>query len=108
MLEKRVYPASTMINETHWWVTGGWNTQKKWIRSTEVYDSRSKQFQRYVDMPKGLSLHNLVKVNQTHFVILGGQVTPNQAYMFDRYEFRTRKNVAIENVKAYNFVNTKK
>lgn len=69
-----------------WWITGGYLfiDGPVYLRSTELYDSSTETFTNYVDLPEGLSFHNLVNINSTHMVVLGGPVPSADVYMFDR------------------------
>ncbi len=69
-------------DEDIWWVTGGWNGET--INSTEVYTVDDNDFEFGVDLPRPLGYHNLVNVNNTHMVVLGGYDVTNLVFMIDR------------------------
>lgn len=79
MLEDRDDAASAQFGSTgFWWVTGGETI------STELYDDTTRQFYSYVDLPKTMSYHNMVNINDTHTVILGGAYTSGDIFIFSR------------------------
>ncbi len=68
-----------------WWVTGGGYFGLGDVkRSTEVFDVLDNGFEFSVDLPKVMRYHNLVNVNNTHMVLLGGQDTSNDIFVIDR------------------------
>ena len=83
MTEARAYAASAQFGDTGlWWITGGENDNGV-TESTEIYDGATEQFTPFVDLPVPMYGHNLVNINNTHMVALGGFFESNQAFMFD-------------------------
>lgn len=84
MLESRYSAAATMFegNEDLWWVTGGELDDVK-LKTTEIYNS-SSGFESSIDLPKRLEHHNLVNINETHTVLLGGDILSNNVYIIDK------------------------
>ena len=70
-----------------WWITGGDNTQStvEALDTTELYDATTNSFTYGVDLPKEMLYHNLVNVNSTHMVVLGGADVSDEAFIFDKY-----------------------
>ncbi len=64
-----------------WWVTGGNHSPS----STEFFSVSNNNFTYTVDLPKNMYYHNLVNVNHTHMVLLGGYYPSDEVYTIDRY-----------------------
>ena len=81
MNEDRLYASAAMFegDDSIWWITGGWNGD-----STETYNALDDSFVPGPDLPKYMYYHNLVNVNNTHMVVLGGQSTTDETFIFDR------------------------
>ena len=60
-------------DDQFWWVTGGAYYGINNVNTTELYDRVTKQFTYYSEMPYETDLHNLINVNNTHTVLLGGR-----------------------------------
>ena len=90
MEEPRSGAAGVLFDEDEgiWWITGG---QGQIHFSTELYYPDQFRFSIYVSLPPTLSYHNFVKVNATHFVLLGGQKATDQVFMFDKSVLDTVK-----------------
>ncbi len=71
-------------NDSIWWITGGYYAGSD-LHSTEVFNAEDESFTRGINLPKEMSYHNLVNVNSTHMVVLGGIVTSDEIFIFDRY-----------------------
>ena len=69
-----------MVSPTEWWVTGGNGTG---TGDSEVYDVDSSDFAKNVSLPKFMSLHTLIAINETHSMMLGGEPASPDAYFFD-------------------------
>ena len=87
MNEERSYSASAMLegDDSIWWITGG--TNGNYLDSTEVFSVNDSSFTFGVNLPKKMYVHNLVNVNQTHMVLLGGEYTSDEVYITDRYTY---------------------
>ena len=86
MRQGRRYAAAAMFQDEPniWWVTGGYNGVSA-LSSTEVYNATRNIFSYGVEMPMEMSYHNLVNVNNTHMVLLGGQYPGcDEVFIFDR------------------------
>ena len=84
MNEIRGYAAAAMFEggDDIWWITGGYGGS--FWDSTEVFSVNDNSFAFGVDLPKELENHNLVNVNNTHMVLLGGYVASDEVYIIDR------------------------
>lgn len=84
MNEIRHMAAAAMfeVDEENWWVTGG--SRNGDLRSTEVFNVRDRTFSYGVDLPTGMRYHNLVNVNHTHMVVLGGDIYSDDIFIIDR------------------------
>ena len=81
----RIYSNAIQLNSSKWLITGG-----PFQTSTEIYDSKTKTFSSYVDLPlnKSSTFHGsgendgygILKVNQTHLAHL----TRSKFYLFNR------------------------
>ena len=69
-------------DDSIWWVTGGYNGE--YLQSTEVFNVNDNSFTNGIDLPKGLDDHNLITVNSTHMVLLGGQDYTDEVFIIDR------------------------
>ena len=85
MIEKRHYAAAAMFEDYDdiWWITGG-KEDFDWTYSTEFYNANDSSFTLGPDLPRELILHNLVNVNKTHMVLLGGNDASDRINIFDR------------------------
>ena len=74
--EKRSYAASIVYNNTIW-ITGGFDSDVKpyvsTLKSTE-YILKSGESVMGPDLPTKLFAHEMVKINQTHTLIIGGSI----------------------------------
>ena len=77
MTTSRAYAAGTQITNNLWWITGGGST-------TELYNATDEQFYPYVDLPKSMSKHNIININVTHTVLLGGSASTDEVYVFNQ------------------------
>lgn len=83
MNSPREYAAGAQFyNSSLWWITGGW--MGDYLNSTEMFSDFSDQFAPYSPLPKDVSHHNLVNVNNTHMVLLGGYFLSNEVFIFNR------------------------
>ena len=84
MNKPRIDAASAWITDEEWWVTGGFQYENyERMRSTEVYDASTREFEPYVDLPVAANRHNLVNVNETHTVLVLSEAG-TELYIFDR------------------------
>ena len=66
----RRHAAAVKMSPTKWWITGGYYGSSG-SSFTEVYEE-GRGFTGFVELPGQQYLHNMVKVNETHYVLLGG------------------------------------
>ena len=85
MVSPRLSAAAAQFTADLWWVTGGHHNGST-LDTTELYNANTGAFASYVDLPKPMEAHNVVALNETHMVLLGGHSPTNDAYLFDRYE----------------------
>ncbi len=85
MNDHRSLAAASMFegDDAIWWMTGGENFDFE-TKSTELYSVANNNFSLGVDLPQRLAYHNLVNVNNTHMVLLGGEDDIDDVYIFDR------------------------
>ena len=83
MIESRSNAACAMFegDDSIWWVTGG---TAYGDNTTEVFHVANESFSFGVDMPQGMSSHDLVNVNETHMFYLGDHASADEIFMFDR------------------------
>ena len=84
MNRRRYYAASVMYNSTHWWITGGWSDITGAHKSTELYDINTMTFSMFVDLPMTRDFHNMVKINETHIMLVGNGFPTALAWMFNQ------------------------
>ena len=93
MFVERAFAAAAMFegDDNIWWITGGDNSDLlHYIESTEVFDVESNSFSFGADLPKEVAKHNLVNINSTHMVMLGGTDEDNEVFIFDRYVYNNQ------------------
>ena len=73
MQERRDDAAAAMFedDEDIWWITGGIDDELI-SKTQEVYSASANNFFIGGSLPKRMTRHNLVNVNNTHMVVLGG------------------------------------
>ena len=71
-MENRTEAAAVQMTSNTWWVTGGSNGSSL-LATTEMFTA-GQGFAPYVDLPQPKYYHNLVKVNETHIMLLGGKL----------------------------------
>ena len=71
-----------------WWVTGGYDGFYV-LEDTEIFDVNEERFTTGIDLPKEMHDHNLVNVNNTHMVLLGGFETTDEVFIIDRLVYET-------------------
>lgn len=72
-----------MLSEDRWWITGG-EFDRQYHEETEFYDANYESFTDYYDLPRGAGSHVLTKVNDTHFIFLGGADLHSDVWIFSR------------------------
>ena len=85
MNEARNQAAAAMFenDDDVWWITGGWDSQT--LKTTEITDGKGGNFSSAVDLPRRMFYHNLVSVNNTHMVVLGGFAQSDSVSIFNRF-----------------------
>lgn len=79
----------------NWWITGG-NDDGYLEQTTEIFNVFDNDFNFGVDLPKPNVDHNLINVNSTHMVLLGGDDSRDHSvYIIDR--FVTKKSLHLQN-----------
>jgi len=82
MREARYAAAAVLLSDTQWWVTGGHDNSQNFLSSTELF-TVGQGFSAYTNLPVALGYHNLVKVDDTHVMLLGGNVDSSKVWLFD-------------------------
>lgn len=73
-------------NDNTWWVTGGLTEYGISLDSSEEYHGTSGIFLGGRDLPKEMDSHNLVNVNSSDMVALGGQYPgSDEVFLYSRY-----------------------
>ena len=79
----RAYAGAVMLNDSHWWITGGYGEEGDW-KSTELYNLEDNTFSPYIDLPVATFGHVLLKLDETHFFICcGSSGLDGKTYIFD-------------------------
>ena len=81
MLVGRSDPASTIFNN-QFWVTGGFNPDGAFLKSSELFDSNANRFIKFVDLPQDRYLHNIIQIDDNRAMLLGGQDLYQDTYDF--------------------------
>jgi hypothetical protein len=71
MLGCREGSAGVQLSNTTWWVTGGRGCG--WGRTTELL-TLGVGFDWHWDLPEPMALHNVIRVDDTHIMFVGGAV----------------------------------
>ena len=71
-------------DDQFWWITGGFNGYNFYLRSTETFDALADEFSRDILLPGEFRQHNLVNVNSTHTVLLGGMSGTDEVYYIEK------------------------
>ena len=74
-------------DDDFWWIAGGYASDP--LDSTEYYNATTNRFSYGVDLPVRKSYANLVNVNKTHMVLVGGDEYSDDIYIIDRYQLTT-------------------
>ena len=84
MNDARDYASAAMFegNDQDWWITGGSSGIN--LRTTDLYNVGIDNFTYGVDMPRNLAQHNLINVNSTHMVLLGGEELTDEVFIFNK------------------------
>ena len=78
-------------DDNTWWVTGGYNGVAS-LSTTEIYNFDNNSFSTGPYLPTSLYNHNLVNVNNTHMVVLGGEFSSREIFILDK---SVHKNVSL-------------
>lgn len=83
MLQSRSEPSGSWLTDRYLWLTGGEGPEGP-LDTTEVFDVLDNVFYTSgVTLPKKMSGHHVVKVNQTHFILLGGVKLTKKVFLLD-------------------------
>ena len=75
--------AGAHFSPDEYWITGGYVSLLNETDSTELYTAGSG-FANYTDLPRRMKKHNLVALNATHMMALGGDPRSAEVSIFDR------------------------
>jgi hypothetical protein len=59
------------LSDTEWWLTGGFVNNEP-SNKTEIY-TVGVGFNPFVDLPEKRFRHNVIQINSTHFMVVGGE-----------------------------------
>ncbi len=76
--------ASFEDDDQNWYVTGGYDDGFDYAR-IEVFNVAQNTFSQSIILPKPMYYHNVFPINSTHMVVLGGERTSDDVFIFDRY-----------------------
>ena len=82
MIESRAYASAVMLNDSHWWITGGWNLFVN-LEATELYDVETGRFSPFLDLPVGTFNHVVLKLDDSHFFVCCGDYMFGRTYILD-------------------------
>ncbi len=72
-------------DDSIWWITGGFDEGFSDLDSNDVFSVNGNSFSYGVKLPKEMAVHNLINVNNTHMVVLGGySSSADEVYIIDR------------------------
>ncbi len=81
----REHCAGTQVegDDQNWFITGGYNEGTVYAFN-ERFNVQDDDFSDDgISLPKATYYHNLISVNQTHMVFLGGHEATNEVKIFD-------------------------
>ena len=81
MGEERSYAGAVMLNDSHWWITGGYGAGL--LISTELYNLESHSVSPFLNLPTATDYHVVLKVNETHFFLCCGVEMTGKSYILD-------------------------
>ena len=96
MLTERGFASGVMLNETHWWITGGYNGTDL-LKTTELFNVETWTFSPYVDLPRRTDSHVLLKIDDTRFYLCCGRDMEDVVYFFNLDTERWIPNFGIYN-----------
>ena len=84
MNEAKYAAAAAMFegDDDIWMITGGYDGNS--LDSTESFNVDDNSFSYGLNLPKEVHYHNLVNVNNTHMVLLGGDDFSDEIFIMDR------------------------
>ena len=84
-MESERYGASAvMLNDSHWWVTGGWN--RSFLETTELYDLEAETFSPFIDLPDPTYQHIVFRLDENHVFLCCGGGMSGKSYILDLVE----------------------
>ena len=85
--EIRKYPDDIQMSDSEWWITGGLTPDFSSMSDTLIYTDNLGS-KNYAALPTNRFKHNIVKINNTHFMLTGGSCEYGGecrgVWMFDR------------------------
>ena len=81
MVKERGFASAAMLNDSHWWVTGG-AYGNRW-KTTELYNVEANTFELFLDLPVATEDHVVLKLDETHFYLCCGEDMHGKAYILD-------------------------
>ena len=75
--------AYSAIIHGKWWITGGYNGVEDLLSSTEIYEADMNIFKRYLDLPMPMEYHNILAVNSSTVIILGGHEATDKFHIYN-------------------------
>ena len=82
MEEMRSFSSAVMLNDSHWWITGGINASQV-LRSTELFNVNDNTFTPFVDLPIETSDHIVLKLDASRVFFCCGYELLGKSYIFD-------------------------
>ena len=82
MHEAKAYASGVMLNDTHWWITGGYNGFLV-TKSTELYNLAADNFSPFIFLPVVTQDHTILKLDETHFFLCCGEAMAAKSYILD-------------------------
>ena len=79
----RGYAGAVMLNDSHWWITGGSESFRRYLNTTELYNIAEDSFSPYVELPTAIDEHIVLKIDDTHFFFCCGVVWFGRSFFFD-------------------------
>ena len=81
MGEERSYAGAVMLNDSHWWITGGYGAGL--LISTELYNLESHLVSPFHNLPIATDYHFVLKIDESRFFLCCGRAMPRKSYILD-------------------------
>ena len=82
MTEERGF-AGSVILDGQWWISGGYNDDRKFLTTTERLSREKDKFSSYKELPLFSGYHTVIALNASTTFVVGGRRRDRSNYFFD-------------------------